>query len=133
MSFTLVKYAFAALALYLAKYFLLGARKQKYPLPPGPKRRFVIGNLLDMPKDHAWIHLAKHKELYGKSMEITACPSYSNLLRIFKGPISSLSFLGQNIIVLNDESVSIDLFEKRSKIFSDRPKLTFAGKMYVKT
>lgn len=38
------------------------------PLPPGPKPKPVIGNLLDMPPagQPEWMHWAKHKDLYGK-------------------------------------------------------------------
>lgn len=36
-------------------------------LPPGPKGKFIIGNLLDLPPKGAeeWQHWLKHKELYG--------------------------------------------------------------------
>jgi len=62
-----------------------------------------------MPKDLGCVHWAKHKKLYG--------------------PISSVSALGQDIIILNDREVAIELLEKRSGIYSDRPALTFAGDM----
>lgn len=41
--------------------------KPASPLPPGPKPRFLIGNLLDMPRpgEKEWLHWAKHKDLYG--------------------------------------------------------------------
>jgi hypothetical protein len=37
-------------------------------LPPGPKPKPLIGNLLDLPTSHDWLHWAKHKALYGASL-----------------------------------------------------------------
>lgn len=36
-------------------------------LPPGPKGKFLIGNLFDLPSSGAqeWLHWLKHKDLYG--------------------------------------------------------------------
>lgn len=78
------------------------------PLPPGPKGLPLIGNLLDLPRDsgYNWVHLAKYKALYG--------------------PISALSIMGQDIIILNDQKTSIDLLDKRSSNYSDRPAFPFA-------
>lgn len=42
------------------------------------------------------------------------------------GPISTVSVLGQRLIILNDANLAIDLLEKRSAIHSDRPKMPFA-------
>ncbi|ETN38214.1 uncharacterized protein HMPREF1541_06245 [Cyphellophora europaea CBS 101466] len=81
------------------------------PLPPGPKPKFLLGNAADFPPAGAkeWQHWIEHKRLYG--------------------PISSLSVMGQNIIILNDHQTTVDLLEKRSAIYSSRPKMVFAGDM----
>lgn len=93
----------------LASLVLSRKSSRVYKLPPGPKPLPLVGNLLDLPKDHDWVHWAKHKEVYG--------------------PISSVTVFDQTIIILNDVQAAIDLFEKRSNIYSDRPILTFAGEM----
>ncbi|KAJ5762254.1 uncharacterized protein N7511_005636 [Penicillium nucicola] len=84
-----------------------GRRKKSLPLPPGPPRKFLVGNLGDLPSpgQKDWIHWAKHKELYG--------------------PISSLTILGRHIIILNDAKLATQLLEKRSSIYSSRPDQTF--------
>lgn len=40
---------------------------QRPPLPPGPKPKFLVGNLGDLPKpgEQEWVHWLKHKDLYG--------------------------------------------------------------------
>ena len=78
-------------------------------LPPGPRPLPFIGNLLDLPKDHEWLHWVKHKDAYG--------------------PISSVSLFGQTVVILNDLQAAIELFERRSGIYVNRPSLTFAGKL----
>ncbi|PLN82775.1 cytochrome P450 [Aspergillus taichungensis] len=96
--------------LYVLKLVLFPKRALA-PLPPGPKGKPIIGNLADLPppgqKD--WEYWAGFKKLYG--------------------PISSVTILGQTIIMVNDRQMSIDLMEKRSSIHSSRPRMTFAGEL----
>ncbi|RAL13463.1 cytochrome P450 [Aspergillus homomorphus CBS 101889] len=102
--------ALIAVLLILAGYLAttLTSRKKHPPLPPGPPRKPIIGNLNDLPRpgQKDWLHWLKHKELYG--------------------PISSLSVFGQTIIILNEARHAVDLLEKRSAIHSSRPQQNFA-------
>ncbi|PYI28700.1 cytochrome P450 oxidoreductase OrdA-like protein [Aspergillus indologenus CBS 114.80] len=103
--------ALLAALLLLAGYLTttaLTSRKKHPPLPPGPPRQPIIGNLNDLPRpgQQDWKHWLKHKELYG--------------------PISSLSVLGQTIIILNEARHAVELLEKRSAIYSSRPQQNFA-------
>ncbi len=90
--------AVAVCALYVFYHFL---NRKASSLPPGPTRLPLIGNLLGFPKNYTWISWTKYKDLYG--------------------PISSISILGQNYIILNDQRSSIELLEKRSLNYSARP------------
>jgi hypothetical protein len=45
------------------------------------------------------------------------------------GPISSITVLGQTIIILNDAQIAFDLFEKRSAKHSSRPRMVFGGEL----
>jgi hypothetical protein len=64
-------FAWYILVVILGLYVLQRRRLRKiertYPLPPGPKPRFLVGNLADLPKrdDKDWEHWLKHKDLYG--------------------------------------------------------------------
>ncbi|WYZ44616.1 hypothetical protein EsH8_VII_001052 [Colletotrichum jinshuiense] len=92
---------------------LLGSWKngRGRPLPPGPKGLPFVGNINDLPKSgeleaHHWL---KHKDLYG--------------------PISSITVMGQTIVIINDAQLAFELLDKRSVKHSSRPKQLFAGEM----
>jgi hypothetical protein len=55
----------AAAALGLC--YRLYKRRTALPLPPGPKGLPLIGNVLNMPKSHAWKTFAQWGDIYGNS------------------------------------------------------------------
>lgn len=99
-------------ALYLLKKFI---RRNSSPnaLPPGPKGLPLVGNLFDLPDParKAWLDWRKLKKLYG--------------------PLSSVTVFGQTIVVLNDYNTAVELLERNSIVYSNRPEFTFGGEMYV--
>lgn len=46
--------------------------KRMPPLPPGPKRYPLVGNVLDMPTEREWLTFAKWGDMWG----ITFFPSF---------------------------------------------------------
>ncbi|KAI9438808.1 cytochrome P450 [Lactarius indigo] len=70
-------------------------------LPPGPKCLPLIGDVLHA-VDHGWLASPQRRDDYGELMY--------------------LSVFGQGILVLNSQRVAVDLLEKRSNIYSDRPR-----------
>lgn len=104
-------FAFATLlALYVVHRF---SQQPKQPLPPGPKPWPLIGNIADLPPKGQveWKHWIRHKDLYG--------------------PISSVTALGQTIILIHDREAASELLEKRALTNSARPVSTFANDLYV--
>jgi hypothetical protein len=51
----------------LFRYFSTSARFRGLPLPPGPPRKWIIGNLLQMPKGDFVTQTTKWAKEYGKS------------------------------------------------------------------
>lgn len=90
---------------------LLEPKPTPTPLPPGPPGKPIIGNVADLPPTGTkeWEHWGKFKDIYG--------------------PISSISVLGTTLVIINDSRIAFDLFEKRSTIYSDRPRMVFGGEM----
>ncbi|TFK73305.1 cytochrome P450 [Pluteus cervinus] len=79
-------------------------RKHRHPpYPPSPKRPWpVIGNALHIPLSRPWL-------------------TYTAWGTTHNNRILHLEALGQHIIVLNDLHDAIELMEKRSSLYSDRP------------
>ncbi|KAL5501294.1 hypothetical protein ACEPAH_8554 [Sanghuangporus vaninii] len=109
-TFLIVDLVLGGLGLYIVKT-LLTPKKTPAPLPPGPKPKPIVGNVADLPPagEQEWVHWLKHKELYG--------------------PISSITVLGQTMIILNDSRHAFEIMEKRSALHSSRPRMIFGGEM----
>ncbi|KAJ7618765.1 cytochrome P450 [Roridomyces roridus] len=89
-----------AAALYLT--WSRNASRSKLPLPPGPRKLPILGNLLDVG---------------GRPMS-EACRDWS---REYNSDIIHLNLAGTSIIVLSSLEATDNLMEKRSAIYSDRP------------
>ncbi|KAJ5665051.1 uncharacterized protein N7477_007499 [Penicillium maclennaniae] len=98
------------LALYITGVWVK-RRRALGPLPPGPPPRPIVGNIADLPPPGVqdWMHWLKHKDLYG--------------------PISSVTVMGQTIVILNDIETASELLRKRASIYSSRPHMVFASEM----
>ncbi|KAF8957569.1 cytochrome P450 [Flammula alnicola] len=84
----------------LVKYLTTGGRRAPYP--PGPKPRFLVGNAFDLPSRYSpQVYME-----WGKKYN-------SNILYA--------SAFGNHIVVLNKREDADELFEIRSKMYSDRP------------
>ncbi|KAG1781056.1 cytochrome P450 [Suillus placidus] len=85
------------------------SKKKPAPYPPGPLGWPLIGNILDIPHIKAWLTFTKWGKKYGD--------------------ISHVEVLGQHIIVLNSVKAAIELFDKKSNMYSDRPVLPMGGEL----
>ena len=94
----------AGLALAVITYRYYAFRRR---LPPGPRGLPLVGNLLEMPKSHPWL---THTELHKKH-----------------GPIFSMQFGLSTVIFLGTYEAARDLLEKRSSIYSSRPRSVMVG------
>jgi len=94
----------AAIILAFISYRYYAFRRR---LPPGPVGLPLVGNLLEMPKSHPWL---THTELHKKY-----------------GPIFSMQFGASTVIFLGTYGAARDLLEKRSNIYSSRPRSVMVG------
>ncbi|KAI0050756.1 cytochrome P450 [Auriscalpium vulgare] len=107
MAITLFDAVLAGMALWLAKLVL-----QKNPrgrLPPGPKPLPLLGNIFDLPRKEQWRTFSEWGHKYG--------------------PISYASALGKSFVVLNDVHTAVEMLDKKSAVYSDRPVLMMAGEL----
>lgn len=96
-------------AAWLARF--LSNRKKKN-LPPGPPRLPVIGNLHQAPENDPWRKYQEWSKQYG--------------------PIYSLQYGLNTIIMLGTHEAAHDLLDKRSNIYSSRPRVVMGGECVSK-
>ncbi|KAF8959259.1 cytochrome P450 [Flammula alnicola] len=84
----------------LAKSLKAGGKRALYP--PGPKPRFLVGNMFDFPTN-------------------CAAEKYIEWGEKYKSDILHASALGNHVVVLNKLEDADELLERRSRKYSDRP------------
>ncbi|KAG1723174.1 cytochrome P450, partial [Suillus paluster] len=84
-------------------------KKNPAPYPPGPSGFPLIGNVLDIPDIKPWLTFAEWGKKYGD--------------------ISHIEVLGQHIIVVNSVKIAMDMLDKKSTMYSDRPVFPMAGEL----
>ncbi|KAG6886645.1 hypothetical protein C0992_002971 [Termitomyces sp. T32_za158] len=73
------------------------------PYPPGPKPSLISGNARELPTVLPWLKYGEWAKEYGDIVHVRA--------------------YNQHIVILNNAKDAVTLFEKRSRIYSDRPKM----------
>lgn len=72
--------------------------------PPGPKGYPIIGNVWDIPRERAWLTYAEWAERY-------------------KSDVVQFTVFGTRTVILNSLKAATELLDKRSSIYSDRPRM----------
>ncbi|KAI0736491.1 cytochrome P450 [Fomitopsis betulina] len=82
---------------------------RRLPIPPGPRGLPVLGNALQIPREQSWLQFTEWAKRYG--------------------PVMHLSVVENPIIILSSREAIIDLLEKKSIMYSDRPVVPMAGQL----
>ncbi len=64
-TFTLLAITVPAAVIFLARQYQWRRKLQGCKLPPGPKGWPIIGNLLDLPSEQAWVKFRDWSRTYG--------------------------------------------------------------------
>ncbi|KAI8974876.1 cytochrome P450 [Trametes punicea] len=89
------------LILLASVVFVLARKRNRRPLPPGPPGLPLIGNALDIPKEYSWLTFRDFATKYGDVVTLRA--------------------FGSTLIILSSVEAAIELMEKRSSMYADRP------------
>ncbi|KAJ7723619.1 cytochrome P450 [Mycena maculata] len=91
-------------AVFVSLYCIRLRRNQfRLPLPPGPRKLPLVGNIFDLPSTFEWETYLEWSKTYD-----------SDILHLTAGPTT--------MIVLSSMEAAVDLLEKRSALYSDRPR-----------
>ncbi|KAI0684340.1 cytochrome P450 [Earliella scabrosa] len=101
--------ALAGIALVWAIKSIITTSLRRRKMPPGPPGVPLLGNVFDVPSSMPWFKFTEWKQQYG--------------------PIYSLNMAGQPVVVVNSHKATADLFDRRSNIYSDRPRLVMASEI----
>ncbi|ETN40993.1 uncharacterized protein HMPREF1541_02925 [Cyphellophora europaea CBS 101466] len=107
-----MNFSLAIIGALMAWLLLSRIRATKPKLPPGPPRLPLIGNLHQAPKDYPWRTYQQWTKQYG--------------------PIISLQYGLNTIIMLGTYKAAHDLLDKRSNIYSSRPRVVMGGECVSK-
>ncbi|KAF9482335.1 cytochrome P450 [Pholiota conissans] len=83
---------------------------KRWRLPPGPRGIPLLGNIFNIPDKNEW-------------------KAYQRWSSEYKSDIIHLNMAGTPMIILNSREVSHDLLEKRSAIYSDRPRYVMLNEL----
>ena len=99
----------------LLTYYQYVQKKSIGNLPPGPRPLPIVGNAMDLPPSGApeYQHWIKHRDLYG--------------------PISSISTMGQTLVIVHDKDLASEILNKKSLKTSDRPATEMASAFRERT
>lgn len=100
--------------LFLTLYFYIQRRKRNplnLPYPPGPKGVPILGNLFDIPTSG---YIYKTFRQWGRELG---------------SDIVHIQVLGTHIVVLNTKEAADDLLDRRSSIYSDRPRMPMMNEL----
>ncbi|EAU86764.1 cytochrome P450 [Coprinopsis cinerea okayama7 len=80
------------------------------PLPPGPKKWPLVGNLFHIPTTFEW-------------------ETYAHWSEVYNSDILHLDVAGKSIIIVNSQKVATELFEKRSALYSSRARFVMVNEL----
>ena len=110
------------------------ARQRRSDLPPGPKGYPIVGNLLDLPPTHVWEKFGEIGKQYGAlcipGRHMTSTSARTEAYNFGRaGEINYLNVMGQEMIILNSSKVAVELLDKKSSTYSNRPVVMMCGEI----
>ena len=109
---------------------------QSHLYPPGPPPDPIIGNARAMTSDELHRVFAEWGKKYGalslKMPNLTFLHASANFFfLLIQGDVNYVTVVGKPMIVLNSYQAARDLLEKRSGVYSSRPRMVMLSELCV--
>ena len=124
-----------AAAIVLLAIFLSKVTRKSPNYPPGPPRDPIIGNAREMTGDNIELRFTEWGKRYGASYSFPVGMSFNLIHNQWSdvgtaiGDVNYLEVLGKPLVVLNSYTACKDLLEKRSAIYSSRPRMVLLSEL----
>ena len=125
-SLTMYDTSLACLALLVAYLIYRKLASPNAPYPPGPRPYPLIGNLLDVPPSYQERTFANLAKIYGMFPTRLCMAQLRGT-----GDVMHLRIFTKHLIILSTFEDAQELLEKRSAIYSSRPRFVLYSEMYV--
>ncbi|EJD42594.1 cytochrome P450 [Auricularia subglabra TFB-10046 SS5] len=105
---------------FLSALVLVGHRRRRsdIPYPPGPTQKWIIGNVVDMPRSFPWLRFSEWGVKYGGPL----IPGFATTrTHSITGEITYVNLLGQPTVILNTLEACRELLETRGANNAGRP------------
>ncbi|KLO13426.1 cytochrome P450 [Schizopora paradoxa] len=104
-------YAIGSVAALVLLHYIRNRKRDgsSLPLPPGPPRLPIIGNLHQMPLSHLWEKAVEWGKQYGDIIYVENA--------------------GDSTLIINSYEVAVELLTKRSAIYSSRPHMVMNNEL----
>ena len=89
--------------------------------PPGPAALPLLGNVHQLPMDYQQRKLAEWGRKYGTLLRVDGVV-YRSTQRSFAGDVVFAKFFRTPAVIVSSKQAAIELMEKRSAKYSDRPR-----------
>jgi len=119
LSMSIILWLIAIIFIVLGLKRLASALRSKFPLPPGPPADPFIGHLRYIPSDNPEDKFSEWSKQYGMDCEFKFA-TVGNWACL-AGDVMLLHVFDRKMIILNSVEAAVDLMEKRSSNYSDRP------------
>lgn len=119
----------AAICVVTFVFFIVAYRTLSSPrinFPPGPPSLPIIGNVLQIPADSQEEVFTEWGKQYGSSSVIPLITAFKSQS---EGDIVYIKIFKQPMIIINDLQAARDLLDKRSTIYSDRPRFVLLSEL----
>ena len=105
---------------FILYFYYKHYKRSSLPLPPGPKKHPLLGNLLDLPTSHQWLKYVEWGKQFSMFPLAFHLPNMLIELTVIDSNIIHAYAVGTNLIIVNSFDVATELGDKRSAIYSSR-------------